>query len=564
METTLEDRLSNNIGDEVDIASLDDTVCEEREMIDVCEDMCRVIGTFEKAPAICIKEAGSCRRHNYGKKTKERALPGRYPAIRRHDGKLAGAEPIPTKMGTPLDKKPPPTSLFDALRRTAAEDQDGESLGDVSLDREEDFYSTSYPEQEVGCERGASSQESEISTGPRFRGMEMKTPRVRNHGHKLDNQSPSVTEGDLLRVLLKGLGGSANQSLGHTGTPYYTVTNIPKPKVLRSLEEAQVLADQLDGHVSVFSSHSRAVAYVEESGRETRGVEADLFKAAGVDESVGKGKILFGHRITTDTELRDFLVPSNVDKATATVLGDLLLDSLACPGAVRESADESQFEQLTTAMETIAGSKRANEGGMKDLQWRSAKRTSLAGVKSEEDLAHLLERLMEEQHEILEKRTNTITSVLVNHAGWTVDKAILHGKLCLINRLSQDTYSFYLGYVIHLLRTSVREGWAAAEVEIKLFLEKTDSARGNNVSRLCALAEIYCFIRDLQKNRWRSLQLLERRMVTRLSTTPSQSACGHCGFMHPGGKKKCPLRHLKQSVAQAKMLEFLQKSFEGE
>lgn len=91
-----------------------------------------------------------------------------------------------------------------------------ESLGDLSLDREEDFYSTSYPEHEVGCERGASSQESENGTGPRFRGMEMKTPRVRNHGHKIDNQSPSVTEGDLLRVLLQGLGGSANQSLGHT------------------------------------------------------------------------------------------------------------------------------------------------------------------------------------------------------------------------------------------------------------------------------------------------------------------------------------------------------------
>lgn len=170
-------------------------------------------------------------------------------------------------------------------------------------------------------------------------------------------------------MLLKGMDGSTNQSLGHTGAPYYAVTNIPKPKVVRSLEDAQVLANQLDGHVSVFSSHSKAIAHINGSGKETWGVDTDLFKAAGVDESVGKGKILFGHRITTDAELLAFLVPSNLDRTTATVLGDLLLDSLACPGAVRENANESHFEQFTTAMETITGTKQANEGGLRDLQW---------------------------------------------------------------------------------------------------------------------------------------------------------------------------------------------------
>ena len=115
METPQEERLTTESGVEDDIASLDDTVTgEPLEMMDVREEMCRVIGTFEKVPAICIKEAGSCRRHNYGKKTKERALPGRYPAIRRHDGKLVGAEPV-QKMASPLDVKPPPSDFFDSL-----------------------------------------------------------------------------------------------------------------------------------------------------------------------------------------------------------------------------------------------------------------------------------------------------------------------------------------------------------------------------------------------------------------------------------------------------------------
>ena len=171
---------------------------------------------------------------------------------------------------------------------------------------------------------------------------------------------------------------------------------------------------------------------------------------------------------------------------------------------------------------------------------------------------------MEEQHEILEKRTVMIASILVNHAGWTEERATLHAKLCLINRLGHDTYNFYVGFIIHLLRTSVREEWQLAEIEIKLFLEKTDSARGNNVSRLCALAEIYCYIRDLQKSCWRSLQLLERRMVTK-SHNSSPGVCGHCGTsIHPGGRKKCPLNHLKASVAQERMSKFFKEQLGGE
>ena len=144
----------------------------------------------------------------------------------------------------------------------------------------------------------------------------------------------------------------------------------------------------------------------------------------------------------------------------------------------------------------------------------------------------------------------------------------LRGKLYLVNRLGQDTYGFYVGFIIHLLQTSVCEGWNVAEIEIKCFLEKTDSARGNNASRLCALAEIYCFIGDLQKNRWWSLQLLGRKMTKhQANSTPSYmpGVCDHCGtFLSPGRKEKFPLKHPKQWVARAKMLEIFQKQFSGD
>ena len=41
--------------------------------------------------------------------------------------------------------------------------------------------------------------------------------------------------------------------------------------------------------------------------------------------------------------------------------------------------------------------------------------------------------------------------------------------------------------------------------------------------------------------------------------------CGHCGTsIPPGGQKKCPLKHLKSSEAQTKILGFFQKQFSEE
>ena len=271
---------------------------------------------------------------------------------------------------------------------------------------------------------------------------------------------------------------------------------------------------------------------------------------------------------STERSLREHITPSGVDADTQALLCDFLLDSLALPGAVSKTAAEDSFEQLTSAMTTMASNSRADEGGMKDVQWRNIKRTSLSTVKNEEDLYELLSKLMEDQHEILQKRTVMFTSILANHAGWSEQKSKILGKLCLVNRIGADTYGYYLFFVLHLLKTSVRDGWQSAEVEMNLFLDKTNSYRGNNVSRLCALCEIYCFLRDLQKNRWRSMQLFDHKWKTlatstMATSTASHGVCGHCNTsMHPGGKRLCPLKNLSKEVAQQKALGAFAKMFE--
>ena len=141
----------------------------------------------------------------------------------------------------------------------------------------------------------------------------------------------------------------------------------------------------------------------------------------------------------------------------------------------------------------------------------------------------------------------------------------------LLHRIGSDTYFLYICYVLHLAQVSIREDWDTDEVELKCFLEKTNGIRGNNFSRRCALAEIYCFMRDLQKGCWLNLQLLDRR-YSALETKVANKAggqsgghggCGHCGFTwHPGGRKQCPLKNMSKGEAHTKALEMFNKLLE--
>ena len=168
----------------------------------------------------------------------------------------------------------------------------------------------------------------------------INTPRTQNTNQPRFQPRKQVnidTAGQLLQLLLNRV-QEGNVQGQRKDTSYYAITNVPKPKVVDSLHEAQILADQFDEHVSVFPTYTKAVEYVTSAREEKANITEDLFKSAGVDESTGKGIFLFGHRITTDAELRNFLVPHNLDKGTSILLSDLMLDSLAYPGAVKMSA----------------------------------------------------------------------------------------------------------------------------------------------------------------------------------------------------------------------------------
>ena len=285
----------------------------------------------------------------------------------------------------------------------------------------------------------------------------------------------------------------------HGGLSVFTVTNIPQPKILHNLSAAQLLAEQLDGHVSVFPSVSAAESYLQSAGSTYNGGLQDLFQTVGAGESTGKGKELFACMITSDCDLRLHFCSRGLDKETRSLLVDLTLDALSLPGAVQKTLEESHFEQLTSAFITLASGSRADEGGTRDLQWMNAKRTSLAQVKSEGNLIELLGRLMEDHHDILQKRTVVFQYSLENNAWRTPEDARIMGKMNLLNRIGSDTYFLYICDVLHLAQVSICEDWETAQVELNFSMEKTNRIRGNNVSRWCALAEIYCFMRDLQK-----------------------------------------------------------------
>ena len=577
-----------------DIVSLDDTTVgrNDAEIYPVTETMCRVIGTTQNktVEVICVKSAASCRRHTQHRlghssgSTKRRVPPGNYPAFRDQRGRLVGAVPPDAELDDSLAPlgagflgpdmaSPPATEMF--------EDTDGDKKLPSFKSWQENKPIIQDTPRTTNVHPGSLSGDAGWNTKPDVpfatrnsflarsspRDYEMDALRQELAGLRthVDSKPASGTEA-LLHTLLKELRSNGNPTPGPASV--YTVTGVPRPRKFIDLATARSYSAHFDGHVSVFATESEADCFIAGGGASGDAPVGDLFNMVGVDESTGKGRELFLHHISTEAALRDHLTPSGLDSATKSLIADLMLDSLSLPGAMVCTAAEDSFEQLTTAMTTMASNSRADEGGMKDVQWRNAKRTSLAAVKNEEDLYDLLSRLMEDQYEVLQKRTVMISSILANHAGWSEERAKILGKLCLINRVGADTYSYYLFFVMHLLKTSVREGWKSAEVEIKLFLEKTNGYRGNNISRLCALCEIYCCLRDLQRNRWRSLQLFDRRWKTLNAAgggtqAPGHGACGHCGTtLHPGGKKSCPLKHLSKEATLRKVTEIFSKLLE--
>ena len=79
-------------------------------------------------------------------------------------------------------------------------------MGDVSFDKEDDSYS----DHEGRSKRRMSNQKSEYILWDSFQKMAMKTPCARNTSSNINNslqQNSSTTEGELLRILLKGIEG---------------------------------------------------------------------------------------------------------------------------------------------------------------------------------------------------------------------------------------------------------------------------------------------------------------------------------------------------------------------
>ena len=79
-------------------------------------------------------------------------------------------------------------------------------------------------------------------------------------------------------------------SVPPTEISFYTVTWIPRPKILQYLATSKLLAEQLGEHISVFNKEEEARGYINEETETRKEVIEEVLKIIGVDESTGKGK----------------------------------------------------------------------------------------------------------------------------------------------------------------------------------------------------------------------------------------------------------------------------------
>jgi hypothetical protein len=206
--------------------------------------------------------------------------------------------------------------------------------------------------------------------------------------------------------------------------------------------------------------------------------------------------------------------------------------------------------------------------GTTDNSYKQEKRTTIANIKSLEDLDSRLQSLTSNQHTVLEHVEGNLKIVLMG-AGYTADDARLLAHDSPFLRISGDCQQAYIGLHMHLLNISLRHGWAHAKSELSYHATKLREIRGLYQTRLQVLAHNYCYLRDLQTSKWQTFGIQDlriRELQASLGVSPAKPElgtgvnppnpgrshyCNHCKTsLHAGNKASCFWRTSSASEAR--------------
>jgi hypothetical protein len=149
--------------------------------------------------------------------------------------------------------------------------------------------------------------------------------------------------------------------------------------------------------------------------------------------------------------------------------------------------------------------------GTSDNGFKQEKRTTLGNVHSLTDLDKRLQNLTSNQHKVLEHVEGNLKIVLMG-AGYTPDDAKLLAHDSPFLRISCDCQQAYIGLHMHLLTIALHHGWEHAKTELVYHIAKLKGIRSLYQTRLQVLANNYCYLRDLQGQKWQTFGIQDLRI----------------------------------------------------
>ena len=210
---------------------------------------------------------------------------------------------------------------------------------------------------------------------------------------------------------------------------------------------------------------------------------------------------------------------------------------------------------------------RKSEETRKDSAWKKESTLSLRGVKEPDDLQELINDIKETSSESIQNMKVTQRAILSRYpwSTWTIDAWVDCGY---ITRIAEDSLSWYLDLLQHLLHTADTLTWQEAKREIDFRVKELGLIR-TSTNRLLCLCKTYIYLREASETRWTSSKLEKKKVqdltkeIKSLKGGGGGSVCSKCKTgLH--GDAPCPWSKLTAKKAQAQARKFLVNMAKGE
>jgi hypothetical protein len=283
------------------------------------------------------------------------------------------------------------------------------------------------------------------------------------------------------------------------------------------------------------------------------------------DKSIGKKEEFFEMETADVVSMIKSMTPPDINFDMGKKMAEAAFDAVQLPGRCSAGREDDDPVSIVEAIQDLNEDRRSGEGPRRDVQWRSANRTSIRSITSHDALQARLTELQTLRREVFKNQIYAYKAIL-SELPWDEVSINLWAQHNWYQRIGWDTYEYYLSLHRHLIDISLKQGWEYAEVSLKYHSARLASIRTQAPSRLCCLVRLYVFLRDADHKAFYSEKLQEKRNqeirenIAALQAGGGASAsCPKCGMgVHPGGIKQCPLKGLSDADGRKKMKSILE------